>query len=341
MLDSITHVELTGNYRSTQRIIDYYQQLRPEAPPTKSLASYADEPGLITFQNGTVTKNDLPATIAGLIRKALDAGIPPSEICVLAPHWIHVQALARSLVGLLPDVDFDAPGLSPIHRQRENIWFKIARLFLTTPSPGLFRTRQRWAGEVLRELDDVYGVTVPDSLRTPRQLLRLINATTSAVDDGLDYLRAVFGEFVAALDIDLNFVDALRTAYELFFEKAQSTLDDIGDDALRDSNSFRKLFRHPAGVVVSTCHGVKGEEYETVIAFGLLQGYVPHWNEIFSSRTTADDRASKLLFVVCSRAKQRLHLIAECGRFTTKQREYETTPRLAAIDFDYDSVVLK
>lgn len=89
--------------------------------------------------------------------------------------------------------------------------------------------------------------------------------------------------------------------------------------------------------MISTCHGVKGEEYDTVIAFGLLNGYVPNWKEIIHNRSgVADDRASKLLFVVCSRAKRRLPLIAESGRFTQTKREYETTPLLAAIDFEYD-----
>jgi DNA helicase II / ATP-dependent DNA helicase PcrA len=337
VLDCMTHVELTGNYRSTQRIINHYQNLRPGSPSIKSLADYADESGVITFQNKTVARDDLPATVAHLIRNALDAGMPASDICVLAPQWTHIRALGRSLVALLPDVDFDAPGLSPIHGQRESLWFKVARLFLTTPSPGLSRTRTRWAGEVLRELVDVDGICIPESLRTPRQLLRFINSVTSRADDGLDYLREVFSAFVSALGIDLESTSVLRDAHDLFFEKAQVALDQIGNDAVRDSESFRKLFRHPAGVVISTCHGVKGEEYDTVIAFGLLNGYVPNWKEIIHNRNqVADDRASKLLFVVCSRAKRRLHLIAESGRFTQKKREYETTPLLAAIDFEYD-----
>ena len=53
----------------------------------------------------------------------------------------------------------------------------------------------------------------------------------------------------------------------------------------------------------------------------------------------ADDRASKLLYVICSRAKKRLHLIAESGRFTQNNNEYETTPLLRSIEFDYDPVL--
>lgn len=35
-------------------------------------------------------------------------------------------------------------------------------------------------------------------------------------------------------------------------------------------------------MVISTLHGVKGEEYTSVIAAGLLNGYLPHWDYILS-----------------------------------------------------------
>jgi len=39
---------------------------------------------------------------------------------------------------------------------------------------------------------------------------------------------------------------------------------------------FRVFFKESMGVVINTCHGVKGEEYETVIAFGMLNGHIPN-----------------------------------------------------------------
>lgn len=82
---------------------------------------------------------------------------------------------------------------------------------------------------------------------------------------------------------------------------------------------------------------MKGEEYETVIAFGLLKGYIPNWRAIIHGVPgVADDWASKLLYVVCSRAKRRLHLVAESGRFTQTGNEYETATLLRSIHFDYD-----
>lgn len=50
-----------------------------------------------------------------------------------------------------------------------------------------------------------------------------------------------------------------------------------------------KVFRERTGITVSTIHGVKGAEYDVVIAFGLLQGMVPHFTEAASL-----DAANKL-----------------------------------------------
>jgi superfamily I DNA/RNA helicase len=49
---------------------------------------------------------------------------------------------------------------------------------------------------------------------------------------------------------------------------------------------------------VSTIHGVKGGEYDTVISFGLLQDMVPNFND------PSDDSAKKLLYVIGSRARK-------------------------------------
>ena len=103
-IDNIVHLELKGNYRSTQRIIDFYRCLRPAVPAIESRTEYADCAGMITFQDQTVSSENLPASIATLISNALHAGGAPHDICVLAPHWWHVRSLARGLVGLLPQV---------------------------------------------------------------------------------------------------------------------------------------------------------------------------------------------------------------------------------------------
>lgn len=338
-LDNVVHLELQGNYRSTQRIIDFYRRIRSSAPAIESRTDYADSAGAITFQDQTVAKGDLPTNIAALISNALRAGVAPQDICVLAPHWWHVRSLARSLVGLLPQVDFDAPGLSPLHCSRDNLWFKVGRLFLMAPSPSRTRTRIRWAKEVLSDLSTLGDMSLPEIIATPRRLLKLINAISSSETEGMFYLRDVFSQFLVRIGLDLGSSDSLNASFDTFFEKAENRIATTEGGMPTDVSSFRKLFSHPAGVVVSTCHGVKGEEYDTVIAFGLLRGYVPHWSVIINgTEREASERESKLLYVICSRAKRRLHLIAEMGRTTQRGRPYETAELLKQVRFKCDEV---
>ena len=47
---------------------------------------------------------------------------------------------------------FDASGLSPFRYNKENFWYRIARLFLVVPSPNMFIIRLRWAKEIIVEL---------------------------------------------------------------------------------------------------------------------------------------------------------------------------------------------
>lgn len=100
---------------------------------------------------------------------------------------------------------------------------------------------------------------------------------------------------------------------------------------------FRGFFKESSGVVVNSCHGVKGEEYETVIAFGLLRGLVPNWDVIINSSTrAATDAESKMMYVIASRAKKNLYLISENGRKTQSRNAYETSYLLGNYDYVYD-----
>ena len=311
-LDAITHLRLEGNYRSTQRLIDFYRQCRPGVQAIESRGKNANDHGTITFVNQTVVRDDLSSVIGDHIACAIRDGVPPDEICVLAPQWRHVRAIAQRLTQMLPHIEFDAPGLSPLYSARDNVWFKFSRLFLTTPTPSRVRTRMMWAGEVLADLKTLPTVTVQRELGTARRLLRLINGISSTETEGLSYLEDVFSQMLEHMKIDLESCTELKDASSTFFEKATKSISNAGGAIATDVAGFRRLFNHPSGVVVSTCHAVKGEEYDTVIAFGLLRGYVPNWEVIIHGAPfAADEQESKLIYVICSRAKRRLHLIAE------------------------------
>lgn len=330
---NITEKELSGNYRSTQRIIDFYSNFQSSGIDIDSLCGYAADRGLIGFSNQDISRDDLENVIAELIKKSLDAGIPENEICVLAPQWQLVIPMGRKLKRLLPSVNFDALGLSPLQKNRENTWFKFARLFLVTPSPNMYFIRNKWAEELLKELENIGIVLWEDSELRPRKLLKVLNAISSTENDGLDYLRDCFEQSLTQLGIEIDQFPQLKFHRDYFFEGAQKRLDREEFDYARDIANFKRLFMHKSGVVVNTCHGIKGEEFHTVIAFGLLNGYIPNWNEY--DKVTS---ARKLLYVICSRAKKELYLISENGRTTRSGNPYYTTPLLNGLTYSYDAV---
>ncbi len=336
-MDDLQHFELVGNYRSTQRIIDFCRLIRPNVAQIESRIDHPDVHGCISFCNQTIHRNNLSEHIADLVRIALDSGVSEKEICIVAPQWGHVRALARQLVQRLPDVNFDAPGISPLYSVRDSVWFKLAKLFLTDPVPERIRSRIRCAKEILVDLEFLLGSETPEPISTARRLLRLTNQLESEETEGIPYLRDLFMQFVAHCGISLEVHETLNESFELFFEKAESRLSDSMEAMPASVESFKNLFSYPTGVVVNTCHGVKGEEFDTVIAFGLLKGYIPHWSVIIhGTEGDASQRESKLLYVVASRAKRQLHLISESGRQTQSGNPYNTSRLLAGLEFDYD-----
>lgn len=84
---------------------------------------------------------------------------------------------------------------------------------------------------------------------------------------------------------------------------------------------------------------MKGKEYATVIAFGILNGYIPHWDIIINKPIVyREAETKKLLYVVCSRAKKNLYLFSEQGRTTQRGAPLLSTDEILALDYKYDSI---
>lgn len=331
----IVPLTLTGNYRSSQRIIDYYSHFQTQPIQIEAVGENADKEGLITL-NDTINKSKIVEEIARLIQLSLDNGISEDEICVLVPQWWLITSVSKKLRATLPDVNFDALGLAPMSKNRENIWYKLSRLFLTEPNPKIYSLRYRWAAELIENFRIQTNTEFSEKYVIERNLLRLINSISSKETEAIDYLVDCFNQFLIAVEIDYTKHPSLVENWKLFFTNIESRLNDPEFKVPSDIQSFKSFYREMTGVVINTCVGVKGEEFETVIAYGLLNGYIPHWNEIFSGN--AIDASKKLMYVICSRAKVNLHLISERGRTTRRGDELTMTPELATKVFDYDEV---
>ncbi|MDG4128039.1 UvrD-helicase domain-containing protein [Pseudomonas aeruginosa] len=329
----ITERTLSQNYRSSARIVAYFGNFNVHNTSIVPAGEHQHYPSLVTYDSD-VTLDDLVEEIVRLIRHNVEViGVPPHEVCVLAPQWVHLASMTRRLVASLPDYQFDGPGMVPFARDIENFWYKVSRVALTEPSPGMYVRRLRWAREVLDELKDV-GVHVPAI--SSKEFLRRCNAIVISETDGLAFLQQFFDALLADLKVELQDFPHLEERYDAFFEASErriARLEEEGVNAVRELTFFKKVFQNRAGITVSTIHGVKGAEYDVVIAFALLEGMVPHFSD-----ADGDVSAQKMLYVVGSRARKNLHLFSEAGRRRGRSRYYGPTEVLTACMFSYDIV---
>ncbi len=328
-------LSLDKNYRSSKAIINYFDYYKTFATPIIAFGNNKDYSSLITY-NFSVSLDDLIEEITKLILfNVQEAGISPNEICIVAPQWIHIASITRKLMVRLPDYSFDGPGMAPFSRDIENFWFKIARIALTEPSPFMYVRRLRWSKEVLNDLDAA-GIDITKI--SNKEFLKICNSIEIDENDGLTYLRFFFDQICDRLKININNFPLLEEHHTSFFASSESRIQkliDEGNSFIGEIENFRKVFRQKDGITVSTIHGVKGEEYDTVIGFALLDDYVPHFND-----TNGYENSKKLLYVLASRARKNLHLISETSRGINyyNPEGKSATPHLLEYDYEYSSL---
>jgi superfamily I DNA/RNA helicase len=326
----IREMALRLNYRSSERIIRHFSNFNVHATDVEAAGKMVGFPSQVSY-NRRVTHEDLHDELVRLIRKSLADGHAPEEICVLAPWWILLASTTRKLVALLPDQQFDGPGLVPFSNDPGNFWFKLSKILLTESSPQMLVRRMRWARDVIADLRDL---GVDTSKITQRSLLRESNSLNITETRGLAYLDQAFVALLDRLEIKLSSFSGLLEHHEAFFASSRARLEKLqssGAAYITDVSFFKKVFRERSGITVSTIHGVKGAEFDVVIAFGLLQGMVPHFSDL-----DGDAAASKLLYVLSSRARKNLHLISEVGRSRGRYGCYAPTEALLRFGFDYN-----
>ncbi len=322
---------LDGCYRSTQRIVDYYSNYEVESTGVFSLSKIKDKKGIIKYISD-IHKDDLVVEISAIINNELERGIPENEICILAPQWSQIYHIGNKLREVLPECNFDSPNISPIKYDPLNVYFLIARL-LYTKETGKSFLRRKIALDIIKIIIEDYNLYIADNI-TKLDVLKVINATDIIKDDGIETLKNAISNVFNILNVDI--IDNLKIEYDNFFEKIDNRIE---THRLKyDYNSIEKNFKEKTGIVINTIHGVKGEEYTTVIAFDLLNGHLPNWDYIYNSQKKAkrEDESNKLLYVLCSRAKENIYLFSEQGRTTRRGYGYSATDELASVKFNYD-----
>lgn len=326
--------KLDGCYRSTQRIVDYYSYFQLKGMKIQAVSDIKDEIGCLIYDN-TINKSELFEKIACIVKDELSKGIPETEICIIAPQWWLLFPLSKKMKDLLPNVKFDAPDITPIKYDPMNIFYLISKL-LFTESGIRITSRKRVANEIIEILTEEYKIRLSEQIDSYR-VLKVINSIFPTNENGIAYLQEAITKFLVGIGIELSIEASLYKAYEDFMERIKYRVKN--NHLSTDIDVFRQCFKEKEGVVINTFHGVKGEEYTTVIAFGILKGYIPHWDIIINKPIDYQkNETKKLLYVVCSRAKKNLFLFSEQGRTTQKGAPLLSTDEILEIDYEYDSL---
>lgn len=324
---------LDGCYRTTQRIVDYYSNFQLQSAKIYAVSDIKDEKGCLVYDN-TISKSELFEKIASIVKEELSRGIPDNEICIIAPQWWLLFPLSKKIKELLPNVKFDAPDITPIKYDPMNVFYLISKLLFTESGRKIY-LRKKIASEIIEILTEEYKIHLSDKIDNYK-VLKIINSISESDENGVVYLQKTINSFLIELGIDLNLESRLQKAYEDFILMVK---DRVKNNQLStDVDTFKQCFKEKEGVVINTFHGVKGEEYTTVIAFGILNGYIPHWNTIIKkSHDYRESESKKLLYVICSRAKKKLFLFSEQGHKNQNGKPYTPTDEIVAIDYKYDN----
>ena len=170
-------------------------------------------------------------------------------------------------------------------------------------------------------------------------VLQTINGIKPITTNGLEYFSQITLRFLRECGSDREDYPALFEQYDFFIEKVKSRIERYSDLS-EELDAFTKMFREKTGVVITSCHKIKGEEYDTVMSYGILQGMIPHWSTIYGRTPNVSelDEARRMLYVIASRAKKSLYLFAEQGRTTRGGYPYALTEILQEYDYDYDTL---
>lgn len=316
---------LQGCYRSTQKIIDYYRQFELNEVEIKS---YIENVNSLICYDKSVLSTHLPKAIANIIKTEMQQGVMEKDICLVAPQWRCLSPVIESLRSIIPDLKFSSPQITAFKFDPNNLFYYLARILFTEKGRNVKR-RLMWAKQISEILNKKYSIDISENLSS-LDILNIINRAPYDKQATSFYKQAtkLFIDSIPLLNSSCQ--QALISDFDSYCQELQNRMNNY--KFIDRSEFFSQFFKPTEGILVDTIHGIKGKEFKTVIAFSLHEGKVPHKSQKDSA--TAREDAKKLLYVLCSRARNHLFLFSE-QTFKTA----EPTKELNELDFDYDVAV--
>ncbi len=322
----VTEKTLSGCFRSTQTIIDYYSTYQDHSINILSLAPHPPSASAVRY-DADVHRDDLGTFIGKIIDRHIINGVPTNEIVVIAPQWTDVIKLGGLLRKSKPNLDFNAPGISPISKSQDNPWVYLIRLFFSPISGKTYSKRQRLASYLTEGLGGM-GFTFWNNKDSNKLILTSVNKLVPYSDGSVEeFIESIITEFSDLISLNIDAYSQILDSKNALIESTSQRINQF--NIINDASTLSSYFSEMRGIDVTSCHSTKGEEYDVVIATGLVRGKLPHWNDIIGKEQDHTDyMARRLLYVISSRARKYLYLISEKGHTTRRGDALIPTPQL-------------
>lgn len=325
-LKELTEMRLTGCFRSSQLIIDFYKKYKDDVYHINSVSEIKEFPSVI-LKEKNVDITQLSIYVAGIIKTHLEQGIHPGEIAVLCPSWFDVIKLSNEIVSSNPEIEIDGVMISPIPKNNENLWLNLIKLILIKKNPPNYIVRQKLFRDLLVELKTLAPNIEAES---PKKILKEVNKIAFSLNYDCHieiWLNELITRFCDFIELDMSNDSYPYKEMVSLVNATKKRMDKYNMNY--KANDLHSFFNFKSGVKITTCHSTKGDEYEVVICTGLLNGKIPNWNDIIECSAEHQNYvARRLLYVIASRAKKHLYMISETGHKTQKGYPYKITPQL-------------
>lgn len=306
---------LSGNFRSSSRIVAKAEALIACSPPMQAVGEFASVDLDVEIY---ASSNPAAAVLERFVEQARGQACELGRCGVLAAWWTDLLPIARYCVARgIPVV---GPGARPYKRGRlivpilENLAAVAEKdLALSSTQRALRRSLEEFEGCEVERLTGWAGCKIALELR--EEAVSLVVAH----NDPLQWIIAV-GE---SLDELLDRRGVLRNERRLH-ASAQEVVNDLLTNNRVDLHSLSiqslGLFADPENALkLMTVHAAKGREFDAVAIACANEGRFPHFTATTQPQIE-DGRRS--LYVAVTRAKRLLHIVIDSSDYRNRPSRF-------------------
>lgn len=293
-LDDLEVKQLTGCYRSTKSLVDYYKKY---SYSKSNIQSAREDLGKSPIIRHTL-QTDLASRVMNLIEAYNKSKGSVEGLAIIGPNRYYLNDLINSIYERSNDFVFDFYSTNPLYTLKDTIYNDLVRLVLLDVSVKNYRARHVLCNSIKDKIPELDGLSCSEL----KKIVKQFNTKRTVF---ILWLKDFYEFILSALPRSPK----INSDYLI----CQSNLSAFPVKA--DIISIRKIINKEANVVkVTTIHGSKGEEYDYVISIGYHDQVVPHSSAVEKGAEYSESIAKRLMFVAFSRAKNHMNIYIDDRR---------------------------